>query len=86
MSHELAAIQHGIEEFRERLEKFKKHLKEMEVDMDKVNAALALLTTDVNALIASKGQAGITSAEAQSIVDAITAISKTVEAATVPVV
>ena len=55
-------------------------LKAEGVNVEAINAALAKLSTDVDALIA-KGSGGITPAQAQTIVDGLTALSTKIEAA-----
>ena len=55
-------------------------LKAEGVNVEAINAALAKLSIDVDALIA-KGSGGITPAQAQTIVDGLTALSTKIEAA-----
>ena len=55
-------------------------LKAEGVNVEAINAALAKLSTDVDALIA-KGSGGITPAQAKTIVDGLTALSTKIEAA-----
>lgn len=76
---ELASIREDIECLGERIAKLKKE----GINVDQVNAALAQLSTDVDALIASKGTGGITPAQAQTISDGLTALSAKVKAATI---
>jgi threonine dehydratase len=76
--HELRKIKREIAA----LEKRVNSLKAQGATVDQVNAALADLKTKVEALIASKGQAGITPAQAQTIVDGINSIAAEVVAAT----
>jgi outer membrane murein-binding lipoprotein Lpp len=79
-SKELAAIRKEVEYLQARVAKLQKE----GINVEQVTAALTQLGTDVDALIASKGVAGITPAQAQTIVDGISAISVKVKAATTP--
>lgn len=77
--HALIGIQNELAEIQKRIDV----LSQEGVNVDQVNAALADLSTKVDALIASKApQGGITTAEAQAITDQITAIAGKVVAGT----
>lgn len=77
--HALVGIQNELAEIQKRLES----LSQEGVNVDQVNAALADLSTKVDALIASKApQGGITTAEAQAITDQISSIASKVVSGT----
>lgn len=77
--HALVGIQNELAQIKVRIDE----LNQEGINVDQVNAALADLSTKVDALIAAKApQGGITTAEAQSITDSITAIATKVVAGT----
>lgn len=78
---ELEEMQEAINTFQKRVE----FIQSQGVDVEQVNTAISDLSTNVDALIASKAPAGgITPAEAQTIVDGLTAISTKIKAAITP--
>jgi hypothetical protein len=77
--HTLVGIQNELAQIKVRIDE----LNQEGINVDQVNAALQDLSTKVDALIAAKApQGGITTAEAQSITDSITAIATKVVAGT----
>lgn len=75
----MVGIQNELAQIKVRIDE----LNQEGINVDQVNAALVDLSTKVDALIAAKApQGGITTAEAQSITDSITAIATKVVAGT----